>query len=228
MSPTRQRWFDELVPKYRFVADRDLDGRSLIVEIGCGKGDATAAMAPADAPALVVACEPNEATCAHLASLLDARGIDNVRLWIGDAFSLLAMLGPQSVAEIRVWFPDPWPKPRQAQKRLTTPLRLALIIEALHLGGVLRLASDDANYAAQAFAAMQAEPRLAAAIVSRPQERPVTVFEARGIREGHAAVDLLARRVPPEVEAHLFVAHEVQLKNTSGALLPGLPPGKCP
>lgn len=195
MSPSRQRWFDELVPRDLFDAERDLAGEAIIVEIGCGKGDATAAMAPADLPALVIACEPNEATCAHLASLLDAGGIANVRVWNGDAFDLLALLGPQSVAEIRAWFPDPWPKPRHADKRLVTPLRLGLIVDAVVLGGSFRLASDAPEYVAEALAAIGDEPRLHGGIVDRPVNRPVTVFEARGLKDGRNATDVLARRV---------------------------------
>lgn len=192
MSPTRQRAFDELVPRY--AAEPPYPGRRLVVEIGCGKGDATAAMAAGDSGSLVIASEPNAAMIAHLAALLDAAGTDNVRLWVGDAFDLLALLGPASVAEVRVWFPDPWPKPRQAGKRLITSQRLALITDAMTVGGRLRLASDDAAYAAEALAAIDAEPRLTGAVVPRPIERPITVFEARGLAEGRPAVDIEAVR----------------------------------
>lgn len=199
MSPTRQRWLDELVPRYVLNQGSNVGalvaGQRLIVEIGCGKGDATASMAPGDAASLVIACEPNEATCAHLASLLNAAHITNVKLWIGDAFDLLGTLGPASVAEIRTWFPDPWPKPRHAHKRLVTPLRLGLIVDALAPGGVFRLASDALDYATEAQAAINAEPRLRGGIVSRPMERPVTVFEARGHRDGRVATDIYAVRV---------------------------------
>ena len=199
MSPTRQRWFDELVPRYALDQHGDIRAavreRCLIVEIGCGKGDATAAMADSDCASLVIACEPNEATCAHLASLLDAARITNVKLWIGDAFDLLSTLGPASVTEIRAWFPDPWPKPRHAHKRLVTPLRLGVIVDALVPSGMFRLASDAPDYAAEALAAIRAERRLHGGIVARPVERPVTVFEARGYREGRIAIDISAVRV---------------------------------
>ncbi len=198
MSPTRQRAFDELVPRYAFeLAEAEnarAGGRSLIVEIGCGKGDATVAMAPGDGDALVIACEPNGAMIANLAALVDAAGTTNVRLWLGDAFDLLAALGPASVTELRVWFPDPWPKPRHAQKRLVTPQRLALLVDALAVGGVLRLATDDPAYASETLHAVAAELRLDGGVVARPPERPVTRFEARGLLEGRAATDIEARR----------------------------------
>ncbi|MEO6126001.1 MAG: tRNA (guanosine(46)-N7)-methyltransferase TrmB [Ilumatobacteraceae bacterium] len=193
MSATRQRAFDEVVPRY--AAEPPYAGRRIIVEIGCGKGDATAAMAAGDAGSLVIACEPNGATIAHLAALLDEAGTDNVRLWVGDAFDLLALVGPASVAEIRVWFPDPWPKPRHGGKRLVTTQRLALITDSIEIGGRLRLASDDADYAAEALAAIDAEPRLDGRVVARPSERPITVFEARGLAEGRPATDIEATRI---------------------------------
>ncbi len=192
MSPTRRRAFDQLVPRY--AADPPYDGRRVVVEIGCGKGDATAAMAPSEPDSLVIACEPNGAMIANLALLLAEREIGNVRLWVGDAFDLLDTLGPATVTEIRVWFPDPWPKARQAGKRLITPARLALITDALVIGGRLRLATDDPTYAAEALAAIDAEGRLSGGVVPRPFERPITVFEARGLVEGRDAIDIVAAR----------------------------------
>ncbi len=197
MSPTRRRALAELVP--RFEADPPYPGRRVIVEIGCGRGDATAAMAANEPDALVIACEPNAAMIANLAVLIDERGVDNVRLWVGDAFDLFVLLETGSIAEVWVWFPDPWPKARQAGKRLITPARLALIVDALAVGGVLRLASDDVNYVEEALVAMDTEPRLVAGVVARPGQRPITVFEARGMREGRAVIDIAATRTPTPV-----------------------------
>ena len=194
MSPTRQRAFDLLVPRYLLTLPLIATER-LIVEIGCGKGEATAAMAPLEADATVIACEPNEATMAHLALLLDAGDVTNVRLWIGDAFDLLAIVGVHAVDEIRVWFPDPWPKPRHAHRRLFTPLRLGLIVDALRVGGRLRVATDDTTYADQVLLAIDHEPRLRGARVVRPDERPLTTFESRGHRDGRLPIDIEASRV---------------------------------
>ena len=196
IGPMRQRALDELVPRYVARPPFDLSS-PLIVEIGCGKGDATAAMAACDAEAgaTVIACEANAATIANLALLLDEAGIDNVRLWLGDALALLAALDAASVSEIRIWFPDPWPKPRQARKRLVTPERFALVVDSLAIGGRIRLATDDAAYAEQTLAAVAADPRMRGGVVARPPERPVTAFEARGLREGREAIDIEAVRV---------------------------------
>lgn len=192
MSPTRQLAFDQIVPRY--AAGPPYHDRRVIVEIGCGRGDATAAMATGESDSLVIACEPNGAMIANLALLLHERGIGNVRLWVGDVFDLLPLLGAGSVAEVRIWFPDPWPKARQAGKRLITPARLGLVVEALAVGGLLRLATDDSNYAVEALAAIEAEPRLCGCVVARPRERPTSVFEARAISGGRAVTDIAASR----------------------------------
>jgi len=194
MSASRQRALDELVPDY-LIQLPITDHRRLVVEVGCGKGDATAAMAPTEPDSLVIACEVNGATIAHLATLLDTDDIENVRLWHGDALQLLAEVSPASVAEVRMWFPDPWPKPRHAHKRLVTRERLAVVAGALVLGGRLRIATDDARYAEQALAAIGEEPRLRGGVVPRPPERLMTTFEARAQRDGRASIDVVATRV---------------------------------
>ena len=200
MGPMRQHALAETVPRLHAEVDAirrtTADGGRVIVEIGCGKGDATVAMAQStDADALVVACEVNVAVIAALAMAVDAMAIDNVRLWDGDAFALLAEMDPGSIDEVRVWFPDPWPKIRHAPKRLVTSERVAAITNMLRPRGTLRLATDDAVYAAQASAVLGAEPRLRVAIVERPAERPFTAFEARAARDGRAVTDLVAVRV---------------------------------
>jgi len=191
----RQQALDELVPRYAVHAPVE-PGERLIVEIGCGRGDATAAMAATDADAgmRVIACEANASTIAHLALLLDANRVENVQLWLGDAFALLPLIGAGAVNEMRIWFPDPWPKPRQARKRLVTPERFAVLVDALSIGGRLRLATDDAAYADQAMDVIAADGRLTGGVVPRPPDRPVTTFEARGLREGRVAIDIEAVR----------------------------------
>jgi tRNA (guanine-N7-)-methyltransferase len=193
MSATRQRALDELVPKFLATPPFPRD-RPIIVEIGCGKGDATAAMAVDEANFLVIACEANGATIANLALLLEAGDIDNVLLWVGDGFEVLVHLAHESVSEIRVWFPDPWPKPRHAHKRLVTQERMRVMTDSLVIGGRFRLATDDERYAGEALAAIDAEPRLRGGIVPRPSARPITTFEARGQREGRPAIDIEAVR----------------------------------
>ncbi|HRE02522.1 MAG TPA: hypothetical protein PLV68_14560, partial [Ilumatobacteraceae bacterium] len=91
--------------------------------------------------------------------------------------------------------PDPWPRGRHARKRLMTPERLVVIVDALAVGGRLRFATDHAAYAEQAMEVIAAEPRLCGGVVPRPAERPITVFEARGLAEGRTPTDIEATRL---------------------------------
>lgn len=103
------------------------------------------------------------------------------------------MLAPGVLDEVRVWFPDPWPKARHAKRRLLTPAFLGLVASRLRPGGRLHVATDWAPYAEDVAAAVDASPHLALAR-QRPAERPVTRFERQGRAAGRRPHDLLAVR----------------------------------
>lgn len=173
----------------------------VVLEIGSGMGDATAAMAAADPARDHLAVEAHLPGVAALLVLVERAGLENVRVAHGDAFALVEALEPGSLDEVRVFFPDPWPKARHAKRRLVTPERVAALRERLRVGGVLHLATDWADYAAQAVEVFAADPGLAGpdggpvAPVPRPAHRPVTAFERRGVAAGRAISDVLATRV---------------------------------
>jgi tRNA (guanine-N7-)-methyltransferase len=104
------------------------------------------------------------------------------------------------LAEIHVWFPDPWPKARHRKRRLIRPEVVALLSGALAPGGVLRLATDVADYAAVMADVLgrcgDLQPLGDRGRVPRPHWRPITRYEAAGHSAGRAIVDL-AYRVPP-------------------------------
>jgi tRNA (guanine-N7-)-methyltransferase len=166
----------------------------LVVEVGCGDGEATAALAARDPDRDVLAVDVHTPGLAALLRRLEAAGLTNVRVAEGDALVVLrAMLPPGSVDEVRVLFPDPWPKARHHKRRLVTPAFAGLVAERLAPGGRLHVATDWPDYAEQVVAVLAAEQRFAAEAVPRP-ERPVTRFERRAAREGRAVVDVVAVR----------------------------------
>jgi tRNA (guanine-N7-)-methyltransferase len=123
-------------------------------------------------------------------------GLANVRVAEGDGVVLLRdMLPAGAVDEVRVFFPDPWPKARHAKRRLVQQSFLDLVATRLRPGGVLHVATDWAPYAEQVRALVAAHP--AYDIVStgaQPRHRPVTRFEQQGLDAGRSSWDLLARR----------------------------------
>ena len=127
-------------------------GRSapVVLEIGSGTGISTLAMAKAEPHIDVVAVEVYRRGLAQLLSAIAREGVPNIRLVRGDGVDVLEhMFGPESLAGVRVFFPDPWPKARHHKRRLLQPDTIALIADRLRPGGVLHAATDHARYAEQ-------------------------------------------------------------------------------
>jgi tRNA (guanine-N7-)-methyltransferase len=107
------------------------------------------------------------------------------------------MVPPGSLAGVHVFFPDPWHKKRHHKRRLVQPPFVRLVAERLAPGGVVHFATDWLPYAEQMLQVLGDEPALentAAGYAERPAYRPLTRFEARGVRLGHDVRDLLFRK----------------------------------
>jgi tRNA (guanine-N7-)-methyltransferase len=169
----------------------------LVLEIGSGMGEATAAMAAADPGRDYLATEVHVAGAASLLALAAERGLDNVRVAGCDAAELVPHLAPGSLAAVHVFFPDPWPKARHHKRRLIRPAMVALLRSRLRQGGILHCATDWPPYAEVMLAVLGADPELAntaQGYSGRPEHRPVTKFEQRGIEAGRPIRDLVFAR----------------------------------
>ncbi|GIG58538.1 tRNA (guanine-N(7)-)-methyltransferase [Longispora fulva] len=169
----------------------------LVMEIGSGMGDATAAMAAADPDRDYLAVEVHFRGVANLLRLVEERGLTNVRVFDGDALDLVRALPEASLDAVHVYFPDPWPKVRHHKRRLIQPANTALLRSRLVPGGTLHCATDWAEYAEGMLATMTADPELVNAFegyAPRPEHRPLTNFEKRGIKQGRRIFDLIYRR----------------------------------
>ncbi|HSV41728.1 MAG TPA: tRNA (guanosine(46)-N7)-methyltransferase TrmB [Nocardioidaceae bacterium] len=169
----------------------------LIVEIGSGVGEATAALAAARPTYDVLAFEVWRPGVADTLAQLEQSGATNVRLISVDAvWSVEHLLGQGSVSELWTFFPDPWPKKKHHRRRLVTPSFAALVASRLAPAGEWRLATDWPDYAQQMQAVLDAEPALEGGRVDRWAERPVTKFERRGVAEGRPIADYRYSRRP--------------------------------
>ena len=167
----------------------------LIVEIGSGVGEATAALAAARPDHDVLAFEVWRPGVADTLWRVAEAGADNVRLCSVDAvWSLEHLLGEASISELWTFFPDPWHKKKHHKRRLVTPAFAALAASRLVPGGRWRLATDWADYAEQMVEVLDAEPSLGGGVVPRWEERPVTRFERKGLAAGRAITDLCYER----------------------------------
>lgn len=186
---------DEAVDDPRFDVracfDRDAP---LIVEIGSGIGEATAALAAARPSCNVLAFEVWRPGVAETFVRLQEQDVKNVRLLSVDAmWSMEHLLGEEEVSELWTFFPDPWPKTRHRRRRLVNDRFAHLAATRLVRGGVWRLATDWPDYAVQMEQVLDAEPLLENVYdgpAPRWEDRPLTRFERRGIRAGRPVRDL--------------------------------------
>jgi tRNA (guanine-N7-)-methyltransferase len=206
MSPAQQRACDELYPRYALSPQAPFDfaaifgnARPVVLEIGFGMGETTAAIAAARPEVNFLGIEVHWPGVGALLRRIDAQALRNVRVLRHDAVDVVArMIAPASLAGVHVFFPDPWPKKRHHKRRLLKPAFVNALARRLAPGGYLHVATDWAPYAEEILMALSSEPLLANAAQRyspRPAWRPQTKFEARGLKLGHEVFDLLFRRV---------------------------------
>ncbi len=181
----------------------------LILEIGFGMGEGLAETAAAHLENDYLGVEVHTPGVGALLKQIGERNLANVRIVQHDAVDVLThMLAPASLAGVHIFFPDPWHKKRHHKRRLIQPPLVSLLASRLAPGGYLHLATDWQDYAEQMLAVLGAEPLLEnteADYAPRPDTRPLTRFEQRGLRLGHGVWDLVFRRT---VDAGLERADE--------------------
>ncbi len=164
----------------------------LVLEIGFGMGEATALMAAAEPGLDLLAVDVHPAGVASLLRRIEANDLTNVRVIEGDALGVLRALPVGALREVRIFFPDPWPKPRHAKRRLLRPTFATLVASRLAPAGLLHLATDQEHYVEHtrdALTGWQVRE------IARPDRRPMTGYEQRAARAGRRTWDLIC--VPP-------------------------------
>jgi tRNA (guanine-N7-)-methyltransferase len=203
-----QQWaLDTLWDTYCLDPQKDYDftvvfGRvaPLIVEIGFGNGESLAEMAKNNPDENFLGIEVHRPGVGHLMMLLDREGITNVRVYCHDAMDILEHKIPDvSLAGVHLFFPDPWPKKKHHKRRLVRLEFCRLLIRKLSSDGYFHAATDWQDYAKTMLEVLSLEQGLANASLtgdycSRPEWRPLTKFERRGMRLGHGVWDLIFRK----------------------------------
>ncbi len=203
ITPAQEQALERLWPRYGIdysgaVLDpASLFGRNapLVVEIGFGNGDHLLASAQNRADTNFLGIEVHRPGAGRVLQQADKLGLSNLRVVCADAVEVLREgLRPGTVDEVVIFFPDPWPKKRHHKRRLVQPAFAQVLARALRSGGRLRLATDWADYARHMLEVMQAAPGFAnlsadGGAMPRPADRPLTRFESRGLRLGHAVAD---------------------------------------
>lgn len=170
-----------------------------MLEIGFGMGEATAHIAGLMPETNFLCCEVHEPGVGALLKRIGAQSLRNIRIVQHDAVEVLDhMLTPGTLAGIHIFFPDPWHKLRHHKRRLIQPPLVARLASRLAPGGYLHCATDWEPYAQQMLQVLSGEPLLrntADRFAARPDYRPLTKFENRGLKLGHGVWDLVFEKI---------------------------------
>ncbi|MEW5893692.1 MAG: tRNA (guanosine(46)-N7)-methyltransferase TrmB [Pseudomonadota bacterium] len=206
MGPGQIKALQELGPRFLLPyrpEPLDLDaafGRSApkVLEIGFGMGDSTAQIAAAHPQIDYLGVEVHTPGVGALLKRIGEHNLTNLRLIQHDAVEVLQHMIPDaSLDGVHIFFPDPWHKKRHHKRRLIQPAFIALLVKKLKPGAYLHLATDWQDYAEQMLEVLGNEPLLAntaEGYAPKPDYRPLTKFEQRGLKLGHGVWDLVFRR----------------------------------
>lgn len=203
VSHAQRRACETLLPQYGIPFTEnplDLDqvfGRQApkILEIGFGMGESTALIAQKHPKNDYLAIEVHTPGVGSLLNQIEQLGLTNLRIIQHDAVEVLHHMLPVACLHgIHIFFPDPWPKAKHHKRRLIQPALVARLCGHLEAGGYIHAATDWEDYAMQILQVLSHEPQLANTVpdyAPRPDYRPLTKFEQRGLKLGHGVWDLI-------------------------------------
>ena len=207
VSKAQRRAHIELLPVYGVpfsTIQLDLDrlfGRAAprILEIGFGMGETTATIAQEHPENDYLGIEVHTPGVGSLLKRIADLRLENLRIIQHDAVEVAEhMIAPAALAGVHVFFPDPWPKKRHHKRRLIQPAFVALLASRMKPGACVHTCTDWEEYAERMLEVLAGEPALrntASGYVNRPQTRPETKFERRGLALGHRVWDLVFRKI---------------------------------
>ncbi len=210
MTVGQQKAYEKNWPKFGLHKEEGLlDPQSvfartapLTLEIGFGMGQSLAQMALREPGRDFIGVEVHKPGVGALLKAIEADKLDNVRVYCDDAVAVLDNCIPDdSLDRVQLYFPDPWHKKKHHKRRIVQLEFVQKIRTKLAVAGVFHLATDWQNYAEHMLEVMEAAQGFAncagaGAWSPRPEFRPLTKFERRGMRLGHGVWDLLYKKIP--------------------------------
>ncbi len=202
MTAAQERQYKDLSPawcipfenkKLNFV---DIFGNTnpIILEIGFGMGDATAALAQANPDINYIGVEVHKPGVGKLLGEIKKRELKNLYIIEYDALDVLeCMIGDNSLNGIHIFFPDPWPKKRHHKRRLVQRPKTDLFAQKLAPGGYLYFVTDIIEYAEFALEELNATEHLKNKYqgFAEPQPwRAQTKFERKGMAADRQITEL--------------------------------------
>ena len=166
------------------------NSKEVIVEIGFGMGDATAQIAKLHPENGYIAIEVHPPGIGKLLSLIEEHELTNVHIIEGDAIEILqTMFTDHCINGFHLFFPDPWPKMKHNKRRIVNAEFLGLIHRKLIPGGYINIATDWVPYAEWISDVFSLSTQFVGGEVDRPDWRPYTKFEGKGLAKDHRVSD---------------------------------------
>ena len=168
----------------------------VVLEIGFGMGASLVEMAQTAPEKNYVGIEVHSPAVGHCLMGADAANLTNLRVMCHDGVEVFEHMIPDgSLDMVQLFFPDPWHKARHHKRRIVQPEFAEMLRKKLKIGGIFHMATDWENYAEHMVEVMDAAPGYKntatdGAYIERPEDRPLTKFEARGHRLGHGVWDM--------------------------------------
>ena len=164
--------------------------RPVIVEIGSGKGRFLINTAMERPDVNLIGIEKSLHYHRVIRERIAKRHLTNIRLINHDAFLVLRDMVPDaSLAEIHVYFPDPWPRKKEQKRRIIRPEALKEFRRVLVDGGWGIYVTDHQEYFEAAAPLVEAEFR-AERRVPGPDDPPRTNYEAKYRAEGRSIYEV--------------------------------------
>jgi tRNA (guanine-N7-)-methyltransferase len=210
LKPRQAALFDTLLPKIGIAIARPApaalralfdDVDEVRLEIGSGGAEHLVAQAQANPRVGYIGTDGFLNAVAKALVAIDERKLDNVRLYHGDASTLIDWLPALSLTRIDLLYPDPWPKRRHWKRRFVQDDSLKRLARLLKSGDEFRFATDIPSYAEHVlmrilrsddftWTAQRADDwRMPWAGFVR------TRYEAKAIREGRTPAYFIFRKV---------------------------------
>ncbi len=175
-----------------------------ILEIGFGNGLSLAEMASVNPQQNFFGIEVHRPGVGSLLVQVKKQELENVRVSQEDAVEVVKNQIPAaSLDRVQVFFPDPWHKKRHHKRRLLNAEFVGLLVEKLKPGATIHVATDWENYAEQILEVLNANQDLentCFGYAEKPEYRPHTKYEARGIRLGHGVWDVVFSKKSAQTE----------------------------
>lgn len=204
----QQKALDELWPQFGLSLEAGMldiskvfkRDKKIVLEIGFGMGDSLITQAVQQRGTNFIGIEVHRPGVGTLLKNMALNELDNIRVFDADAVDVLKQCIPNSsLDKIQIFFPDPWHKKRHHKRRLIQIEFIKLLTQKLNPGGILHLATDWENYAEHMMLVMgKTEDFTNVAgknqYSPRPESRPSTKFEKRGLKLGHGVWDLIFKK----------------------------------